>query len=196
LRGLGSGALNVVVPILLAWILTRGLHRYLHPSDVRDVAPRGNSFGPLRIRLKLPGTSRGIPEPVLVCGRPGNASLVYIRLLPGSRAKVGVEFWGLRADQSGEFPVPSPDAEIEVTCYLPALFPEVGDPDWGNLSPEIQRARRGEYYITVDGVVRLNARVDYKQPPHSALYLGENPVGGSLVSDRFTGAVLGSSQRF
>jgi hypothetical protein len=189
-------ALNVVVPVLLAWILTRGLHRHLYRPDVRDGAPNGNSFGPVRIRLKLPGTWEGIPEPVLVCGRPGNASLVYIRLLAGSRAKVGVEFWGLRADQSEEFPVPSPDAEIEITCYLPALFPEVGDSDWGNLSPEIQRARRGEYFITVNGVVRLNARVDYKQPPHSFIYLGENPVGGSLVSDRFTGFVIGSSQRF
>jgi hypothetical protein len=189
-----AATVNLFVPILLAWLLTSVVHRRLHLSDPRPVAAEKNAFGPVKLRLKLPGTSAGIPEPLVVCGRTGNASLVYIRLLDGNRAKVGVEFWGLRADQSLEFPLPAADAVIEVVCYLPAFFPSEGDSYWAGLTEKLQRIRRGEYIIAVNGVVRLRAPVKYAQPAHPVLYFGENPIGGSLVSDRFSGVVLQAAQ--
>jgi len=189
-------ALGVAAPILLAWTLTHALHRHLHPQDVRDAEVSRNGYGKVRLRLKLPGTNAGIPEPLISCGITGNASLVFIRLLPKSRAKVGVEFWGLELDQGPEFALPAADAEIDLACDLPALYPEEGDRAWGSTPPEVQQLRNHEYVIAVNGVVRLRGVVNYRQAPHSPLYLGINPLGGSFVSNSFTGKVLLNSQKF
>jgi hypothetical protein len=187
---------NVVAPILLAWLVTRGLFENVSRFDRQFAAYHRDAFGPIRMRLKLPGTNAGIPEPLLTCGRAGDASIAYIRLLPHGLAKVGVDFWGLRSDESEEFRLPAPDAEIEVDLYFPWLFPNVGDSDWGSLGPGFQRVRHSEYVITVDRVARLRAPVTYDLPKHFSIEYGENPIGGSLVSDRFTGTVLAVSQGY
>jgi hypothetical protein len=185
---------SFVLPILLAWLLASALHNHLHPSDDRHVAPNGDRFGPISIRISLPGTIGDLPQPLLVCGRAGNAELVYIRILANSRARVGVEFWGLRADESDTFDLPSMDAVLEVKCYLPAFFPDEGDDYWRHLPESIQRSRRTRYFIVVDNVVRLKGPLKYDIRPHSPVYFGRNPLGGSLVSDKFTGTILQTSQ--
>jgi hypothetical protein len=193
--GCRKAAVNFAIPILLAWLLTDLLHHRLHPPDVRDRPAKGNEYGAVRLRIKLPGTHEGIPEPLIVCGRPGNASLVYIRLINRGRARIGVEFWGLRADESETFPLPAMDAVLDITCYLPAFFPDQSDPYWGELSAALRRIRRTQYCVLVNGVVRLRKPVEYSQDPHSPIYFGANPLGGSLVSSVFTGAIMGESQR-
>jgi hypothetical protein len=191
-----AALLSVAVPVVVAWLLMHVVHSRVYPEEPRAPAAEANSYGPVRMRLVLPGTSAGIPEPLVACGITGNASVAYIRLLPGNRAKVGIDFWGMRADQSPDFPIPSSDAVIDVVCYLPAFFPPETDPYWGGLSQEFRRMRRNEYYIEVNGVVRLKAPATYIQAEHSPIYYGENPLGGSLVSDRFTGVVLSASQKY
>jgi hypothetical protein len=185
---------NFLLPILLAWLLATALHNHLHPSDDRPVAPNGDRFGPISIKIGLPGTIGGLPEPLLVCGRTGNAELVYIRILAHSKARVGVEFWGLRADESDTFDLPSMDAVLDVKCYLPAFFPKEGDDYWRNLPASIQGSRRTQYFIVIDNVVRLKGPSKYDIRPHSPIYFGRNPLGGSLVSDSFTGRILRTSQ--
>ena len=44
--------------------------------------------------------------------------------------------------------------------------------------------------IAVDGKIRLKGPVAYDQATHAPFYVGSNPIGGSLVSDRFTGSVI------
>jgi hypothetical protein len=151
-------------------------------------------YGHVRLKVRLPGTLGGIPEPLLVCGSPGKAALIYIRRLEGARAKVGVEFWGLGAYEGEAFALPAPDAVIDVSCYLPAFFPKEGDPYWGDLSPGLQWLRRSDYIIAVDGVIRLKGPVSYEQPRRPPLYVGYNPIGGSFVSDKFSGVVLSFAQ--
>jgi hypothetical protein len=185
----------ILAPILLAWAVTRVIHHHLYPSDVRDAAAKYNGYGQVTLRLKLPGTHEKIPEPLISCGKIGNASLVFIKLLPNSRARVGVEFWYLELDQGPEFALPAMDAEIEVTCAMPAFYPEEGNEAWGNLSTNVQKRRRSEYIISVNGVVRLKGSVVYVEPPHSPIYFGVNPLGGSFVSSVFTGRILSIVQR-
>jgi hypothetical protein len=84
--------------------------------------------------------------------------------------------------------------QIEVTCSLPAFFPEAGSRRWGDVPASLQQLRRTEYSIKVDGVVRLGGQIAYDQPRHARLYFGVNPVGGSWVSNLFTGKVLKVSQ--
>jgi hypothetical protein len=185
---------TVILPLALAWSATHLLHHELYPEPRESEAWKENVFGPVRLAIKLPGTNAGIAEPLLACGKAGNATLVYIRLLPGARARVGVEFWGYAAEQSEEFSVGSSDAQIRVDCYLPALFPGPSDPYWDGIPPGLAAVRRSSYCIAVNGRVRLAGPVSYPQPPHSKLYYGANPFGGSLVSDRFSGSVLSAGQ--
>src|SRR5476649_324130 len=120
--GVGRALLNVALPIFLAWALVAAFYQY-HQVGPHEVDGSPARYGPVRMRLKLPGTAEGIPEPILVLGQPGKAALVYVRLLRGAHAKVGVEFWGQAAVESAEFALPAADAVIDVSCYLPALFP-------------------------------------------------------------------------
>jgi hypothetical protein len=82
------------------------------------------------------------------------------------------------------------DAEIEVTCAMPTFYPEVGSPAWGDITSNVQRRRRSEYIISVNGVQRLKGSVAYVEPQHSPIYYGVNPLGGSFVSSMFTGKIL------
>jgi len=183
-----------VLPILLAWLLANALHNHFHASDDRHVAPNGDRFGPISMKISLPGTIGDLPQPLLVCGRTGNAELVYIRIFANNKARVGVEFWGLRADESDMFDLPSMEAVLDVKCYLPAFFPKEGDDYWRLLPASIRRSRRTQYFIVINNVVRLKGPLEYDIRPHSPIYFGRNPLGGSLVSDRFTGTILQTSQ--
>jgi hypothetical protein len=184
--------LNFLLPVLLAWVCMGILHRQVYGSALKE--PERNAYGPVKLRIKLPGMSAGIPEPLVVCGRTGNASMVYIRLLGGNRARVGVEFWGLELSQGEEFSVASADAELELVCEVPAFFPEEGSAAWRNVPPDLRQRRLGGYRVTVDGVVRLEGSTHYRQPPRSGLYFGENPLGGSFISAKFTGTILKATQ--
>ena len=189
-----STVINIIVPVLLAWVCVSATRHFLVSDSSADLREKEPAYGPVRLRIKLPGTAGGIPEPLFVFGEPGKAALVYIRLLKHARAKVGVEFWGLGAYESETFDLPAADATIDVSCYLPVFFPEVGDSYWGSLSEPFQRLRRSTYLIAVNGVERLKGPVRYDQAAHAPFYIGSNPIGGSLVSDRFTGAVLSVAQ--
>jgi hypothetical protein len=189
-----TAALDLVLPIALAWVLVGLFHaHFFHPPPkFNQLEP--SFYGPIQMRLKLPGTAEKIPEPLLVCGRPGNASFVYIRLLKNAQARVGVEFWGLGAFESDVFALPAADAQITFQCSIPAFFPNVGDREWLAASLREQAFLTTHYFLAVDGVLRLTGSIDYKQPPRSLIYIGANPVGGSLVSYAFSGTILSTSQ--
>jgi hypothetical protein len=153
-----------VVPIGLAWLCVTVAFDRFGPGSRRTPIDEPAGYGPVKLKVQLPATLGGIPEPLFVCGRPGQAALVYIRRLKDARAKVGVEFWGLGAHESDAFALPAADAVIEVSCYLPVFFPPPGDPYWGNLSGALQALRRSSFLIAVNGVARLKGAVTYDQP--------------------------------
>jgi hypothetical protein len=197
LGSIGRGAaINWVLPVLLACSLTIALHRRLYPPVVKVAVVQRSGFGPLRLRLQLPLHHAGIPEPLVVCGEIGSASLVYVRLLPHARARVGIEFWGLELDQGPEFPLSADDAQIVVTCEVPAFYPEEGSAAWGKVARDVQSRRRHEFRVAVDGIVRLEGRVNYRLPEHAPIYFGANPLGGSFVSSLLTAKILQVSQEF
>lgn len=174
-----------VLPIIAAGALIAAWRGLLWPggSDV----PR--EYGAVRVAIRPPAAGSRQPEPVIVCGKPGRAALVYVRFLPGERAKVGLQFVGVGAWESGEFAV-APDSNLEITCALPVFFPPEGDAAWGGTPTARQRARRSEYEITAGGVSRLRWPTDYALPADSPISIGRNLVGGDLVASAFTGTVV------
>lgn len=192
LAAAGAATLNLVIPALLAWALAGALYRYTHPN--LKVMPDGSGLGPVTAQLLLSGTNAGIPEPLVVSGVSGRASLIYIRVLRKDQAKMGIEFWGKKAVEGEPFPLPA-DNRIDITCSVPAFFPPVGNRQWRSVPESLQKQRHSEYVITVNGTVRLSGQIDYDEPQHSPLDFGVNRVGGSWVSAQFTGTVLKASQQ-
>jgi hypothetical protein len=164
--------------VLAAW---RGGYPALPPGVALD-------RGALRLILDLPGTNAGVPEPLVVVGEPGRASLAYLRLLPGKRAQVGVEFWGHGVSESAPFALPNP-SRAEVVVELPAFFPPEGDASWGGVSRAWQEGQRRRCRVLVNGEVRLDVPAQGPMPSQE-IHLGINPLGGSFVTQRFTGTLL------
>ena len=186
--------LEILIPILAAWTIVSYIPKSYYPKNPDASRMRPGSYGPVKMRLRLPGTAAGIPEPVLSCGRAGKASLIYVRLLKNARAKVGIDFWGLTSVESKEFQLPASDAEIEFDCSIPAFHCWRDDPDWEDMTPARRERLRGEYVIAVNGAVQLKGTVNYPQEAHAQVFIGVNPLGGSLVSDIFTGSVVNVMQ--
>ena len=124
---------TLVLPVALAWGFVHFLHGRLHRGDIREVPAIAAAPGPITLRVKLPGHHAGIAEPIVVLGRSGQAVMVYLKLFPHNQVRIGIEFWGRRSDESALFSVPCAEAQLAITCFLPALFPPEGDPQWGGV---------------------------------------------------------------
>lgn len=143
-------------------------------------------YGALQEDVWLPLAAAGVPEPLVVAGTPGHATLGYVRVLPGGKAKLGVELWGVGAFESPELAVAG-EVETEIIFHFPALYPPVGDARWGDVPRAIQEARRSRLTILVNDRVVLDQEVRDNGTPSSPMVFGQNPVGGSLVGGKFTG---------
>jgi hypothetical protein len=92
--------------------------------------------------------------------------------------------------------VPSPQAQLKVVFYLPFFFPDQNDSRWGTKDFSSRRQLRESVKVEIDGVERLSKPLEYSFAERPPLYLGANPIGGSVVSDFFTGTLVQSSQSF
>jgi len=195
-RGARRILVRIVAPVALGWLVATYAHARLYPPPVAESAPSRADYGPVHLKLRLAGTAPGIPEPLLTCGITGSAVEVYIQVMAHAKALVGIDFWGWQKVESEPFQLSAQDARLDVTIYVPALFPEKGSASWGAYSPALQEKWRGQTVIVVDGKVRLKVPGIYPLPPHTPIYYGRNPLGGSFVSDYFTGVIDAISQTF
>ena len=150
--------------------------------------------GAARMMIWPPAAAAGVPEPLLVAGVPGQAALGYVRVLPGGQVKLGAEFWGIGAYES-EAVEAAADTPAEVIFHFPALYPPVGDSRWGSIDRVRQEARRSRLTILLNGKVVLDREVQDPHAPAGPVSFGENPVGGSLVTPRFTGRLVPGLRR-
>jgi hypothetical protein len=187
---------QIAAPVVLGWLVATYAHQRIYPATTTEAAAPRALYGAVHLKLRLAGTAPGIPEPLLTCGKTGNAAEVYIRVMEHAVATVGIDFWGWKKVESDPFQLPAQNAQIDVTVYLPSLFPAKGDPAWGFYSAGLQERWRSQAVIAVDGKVRLKAPIAYPLPAHSPLFYGRNPLGGSIVSDYFTGKVDAIAQSF
>jgi len=142
--------------------------------------------GAVQVTARMPAHAAGVPEPMVVVGVTGDATMGFVRVLPGGRIKVGVEIWGVGAYESDPVPAPS-TRDTEIVFAFPALFPPVGDPRWGTVPAAEQEALRSQITLSVNGRVVLQRRVEAPPPKMAPVHFAENPVGGSYVTSAFTG---------
>lgn len=145
--------------------------------------------GAVRLVIQLPAAAAGIPEPLVVVGAPGGATLFYVRVLPGDRIKLGIEVWGIGAWESEELKADSTQP-VEILLSGPALFPAPGAAAWKGVAAETMATTLGRLRAWVDGALVLDQPAPTQEPRREPVAYGRNPVGGSLVSDVFTGKLL------
>jgi hypothetical protein len=179
-----------VRPVFTGEIIEARRGGYPVPAPTAGVT---SAWGAVRLAVDLPETMTGAREPLVVAGVSGEATLGYIKLLPGGLAQVGVEFWGTGASESEPFPLAHP-GPAEVIFHLPVLYPPEGDWRWGDLPPAQQQALRSRCKVVVNGVVRLDAMVTGAVPRRAAVFYATNPAGGNWVSAQFTGVVRETSR--
>jgi hypothetical protein len=183
----------VVLPALTAWWLAGATFFKVHPELVKHPPPR-SALGALQMTIRLPGTCAGIPEPLLTCGEPGKAVFVYIRIVGKTRVLIGVDIWGQPPVEGPEFSVPSSQAQLNVIYCLPVFFPDEKDFRWNTRDVQTRRQLLTSVIVKVDGVERISVGINYPMAAQPPIYIGANPIGGSVVSDFFTGTVVQSSQ--
>jgi hypothetical protein len=150
-------------------------------------------FGAVKMSVVLPAAAAGVPEPLLVIGMPGNASLCFVRVIPGGKAKLGVEFWGVGSYESEELVAPS-DVTTEVELRIPALYPPVGDARWGDISPATQQSLRSHVTLLLNGRTALHREIVSASVEPAPTSYGFNHVGGSWVYPKFTGQLQAVSR--
>lgn len=158
------------------------------PEVPQGAEQTDETFGALRLVLRVPAAS-GAPEPVAVVGVPGEANLVYLRVLPKGQARLGVEVWGYGAYESEPFAADS-TKPLALEISLPVMFPPTGDPRWRGAGADFQQDLRSTFRLKANGVVVLVHPATGPVPRATRVHYARNPVGGSLVLGEFSGALL------
>ncbi len=161
------------------------------PKESSGIKGIGQSedYGPVHLRVVIPAASNGTAEPLVVAGLPGRAVLGYVRIYPDGSARFGIEIWGVGTVE-GNLVNFSREKPAEVEYAFGSLFPEVGLAGWNGLSVEDQRKLKHSVRILVNGEVALSVERDTPYLGKLPVYVGRNPIGGSVVNAGYSGEVL------
>ena len=118
----------------------------------------------------------------------------YIRILPDTKATLGVDLWGVGDLESKPFALSDLDEEMDVVLSLPMLLPPDSDPIWAGLTERARRFWKSHLIVQQNGKCVIFSDKPYPMPANSPIYYGLNPLGGSIVSDRYTGKILSATK--
>lgn len=152
-------------------------------------APGRGDYGAIRLHILLPAAAAGIPEPLVVAGVPGSATFVYVRVMSEARIKLGVEIWGIGAWESEPVST-TPGQPVDLVVSCPAFFPAPGAATWGGATAAQQQEVRSRLQARVNGAIVLDVPAPAIEARSEPVFYGKNPLGGSLVSEAFTGRLL------
>jgi hypothetical protein len=164
-------------------------------SERRDLAPvfQGEIFwserlaagsGPqepyaaLRLRVKLPREEHLPPEPLVVTGRTGAADLLYIEYFEGGTIRFGLNHWGRPS-----FLSPILRLEREAAHVL-----EIAFSSFPGASPA--GSTNHGFSLSVNGLQKWQQPLRMYTVEPEDVFIGYNPVGGSVCGEFFTGAIL------
>jgi hypothetical protein len=146
------------------------------------------AYGPLRLHVRFPRDQTGKFEPLLVAGRSvSEADYVWVQYVDAGRIVLGYESTG----GGGPREVVPLDFEKThvVEIEIPALFPAVTAALAAGESPFEAGTAKNRGRFSVDGSVRMDARVKgFPATPEQATP-GENRLS-TTFGQRFTGRIL------
>ncbi|MEO6246387.1 MAG: hypothetical protein ABIQ12_13210 [Opitutaceae bacterium] len=147
-----------------------------------------DAFPPLGPRLELEVTfPRGVAgqsEPLITTGTRGNADWLAVRYLDEHTAVLFYDVWGMGGPASEPFPL-HPGVPRPLTIEMPTLAHIAAF-----RSHELRPLR-----VTVAGTTLLDAPVYFHLRAPADFFFGTNPLGGTLVQERFSGKLATTDGR-
>lgn len=137
---------------------------------------------PLALEVEMPASQPGQSEPLIVTGAAGAGDFLFIRHLTTDSFAIGYDRWGHGGPLSTPIPfVAGKRYRIEVRM---ASLQEV--------YAHVSFAPSDQLRVTVDGIDVIATRASYSVRAPDALWIGENPIGGSSCGPRFQGRIFHS----
>jgi hypothetical protein len=144
--------------------------------------------GPVRLTVVFPVGPIGVAQPLVVTGVPGQADLLYVRVVGEGRVVFGLESWGAQGVETAPVAVEA-GRPHQITLNLGSLLP----PDheaWYQEHPEQAHLRTQVLILLDDRVVYSGRLSSYPAHPGTVTF-GVNLVGGSVVAPTFHGELRG-----
>ncbi len=146
-------------------------------------------YGMLELTLRLRTLHGNVAEPLVVLGEAGRAVFVFVRPVGLRQVRLGVEVWGVGAWETEPLPTQAPERDI-VTVSLPAFYPAADNAAaWRGVPAERRDRALSHLVVQWNGQTVLVQGTALSTMDPNSLSVGENRIGGSVVSDRFTGEV-------
>lgn len=135
---------------------------------------------PLTLEVEMPASHPGQSEPLIVTGATGAGDFLFIRYLTADTFAVGYDRWGHGGPLSAPLPfVVGKRYRIEVQmASLQEVYAHV------SFVPSEQLR------VIVDGAEVISTRASYAVRAPDALWIGENPLGGSSCGPHFQGQIF------
>jgi len=148
--------------------------------------PEAPADGARLLRVKLPADRAGRREPLLTTGVTGAGEVVFIRFPDAGHFVIGYDKWSVGGPVSD--PIPCNDnSELEIEISLGSLYADrKPGPGWDQAA---LKRLRSTVRVRVNGRTVLNhAGESYPTTP-AQIRIGENPIGASSCSEKFTGRI-------
>ncbi len=138
------------------------------------------AFPPLPGRITLEVTfARGLPgvaEPLLTTGEPDDGDFLAVRYVDAENAVLFYDVWGVGGPASRPFAL-RPGERRTLEVELPTL---------GHV-PTVKSQEKRPLRALLDGVALLDEPVHFHRRAPAAIFFAANPIGGTLVQERFRG---------
>jgi len=148
--------------------------------------PEAPTDGARLLRVKLPADRAGRSEPLLSTGVTGAGEVVFIRFPDAGHFVIGYDKWSVGGPVSD--PIPCNDnSELEIEISLGSLY-GVRKPEPGWDEAALKRLR-STVRVRVNGRAVLNHAGESFPTTAAQIRIGENPIGASSCSEKFTGQI-------
>jgi hypothetical protein len=146
-----------------------------------------NGVGPIRISFLLPLKQFGRQQPLLVTGRAGAGTNVFINFVDETHIRIGADIWGALF-QSDLLPVDYFQIH-DVVINSSALYP-LDHPKVRSLSEKVRAELRSDFRVELDGHTVLALQHSAYESTLAQVTVGETRIGGSLTQPRFLGEII------
>jgi hypothetical protein len=151
--------------------------------------PPATPGGPFRVVATLPAGRTGGLEPLIATGKAGRGDIVYVKYTDAGHIQFGYDHWGVGGSISPPIAVNyAQPHEFEVG--LGSLYPDRKDAGWMGLPADVRRQLREQATVSLDGVAVWECKSPAYPSDPADIRVGENTIGASSCSPRFTGEIL------
>lgn len=135
---------------------------------------------PLTLELDIPPGEPGRSEPIVTTGRAGNGDFLFVRYVDATTIKFGYDSWGSGGPVSAPVKLAA-GARHRLQIRMPAL---------DDIDSRVRLPSPDQLRVLDNNTLLLDLKVQHCARDATAIWIGENPLGGSSCGPRFSGAIF------